>query len=70
MGMPQISEDVMIAEVQQRLTNQYADIPVDQVSSAVQAVQAAQARFAQSPIRDFVPLLVERRARDQLTHAG
>lgn len=57
----------MIAEVQRRLSSRYADIPADQVS---RAVQAAQARFAQSPIRDFVPLLVERHARDQLAHVG
>lgn len=65
--VPQISEDVMIAEVHRRLSSQYTDIPADQVS---RAVQAAQARFAQSPIRDFVPLLVERHARNQLANAG
>jgi hypothetical protein len=33
-------------------------------------VQAARARFDESPIRDFVPLLVERRAGTELASAG
>ena len=62
--MAEISEDVLIAEVERRLTSKYADIPPDLVSSAI---QTAHKRFAQSPIRDFVPLLVERRARSELS---
>lgn len=58
-----MSETVKIAEVERRLSSTYADVPRDRV---VAAVQSAQAEFDTSPIRDFVPLLVERRARAEL----
>ena len=61
--MAAISEDLLIAEVQRRLTSKYAHIPTDQVSTAIQRVYA---RFERSPIRDFIPLLVERRAGAEL----
>jgi hypothetical protein len=61
--MAELSEHLLIAEVERRLTRKYAHIPTDQVSTAVQRVYA---QFEQSPIRDFVPLLVERRARAEL----
>jgi hypothetical protein len=57
--MAEISEQLLIAAVQQRPTSKYAQLPPDRISSAI---QYAHARFEQSPIRDFVPLLVERRA--------
>ncbi|MCW2730767.1 MAG: Uncharacterized protein JWR13_1583 [Mycobacterium sp.] len=53
-----------MAQVEERLTSKYADLPPDRVSMAI---QQAHARFEQSKIRDFVPLLVERRARAELT---
>lgn len=65
--MAEISEQVLIAEVTHRLTLKFAQLPTDQVSSAV---QNAHARFEQSPIRDFVPLLVERNARGELARLG
>jgi hypothetical protein len=58
--VPEIREDLMITDVERRLTRKYGHLPPDQVSAAV---QDACARFEQSPIRDFVPLLVERHAR-------
>jgi hypothetical protein len=61
--MAVISEDLLIAEVERRLTNKYAHIPTGQVSTAIRRVYA---QFEQSPIRDFVPLLVERRAGAEL----
>jgi hypothetical protein len=61
--MAEISEDLLIAEVERRLTNKYAHVPTDQVCTAIQRVYA---QFEQSPIRDFVPLLVERRAGAEL----
>jgi hypothetical protein len=48
----------------ERLTTRYADLPPDQVAGAV---HSAHARFEQCPIREFVPLLVERRARAELS---
>ena len=62
--MAEISEELMMADVERRLTSKYGHLPPDQISAAV---QDARARFALSPIRDFVPLLVERHARAELT---
>jgi len=62
--MAEISETLLLAEVERRLGSKYSDLPPDRVSSAV---QNAHAQFRESPIRDFVPLLVERRARAELT---
>jgi hypothetical protein len=61
--MAEISERLLIAEVERRLTSKYTQIPQDQIYAAV---QNAYARFEQSPIRDFVPLLVERHAGAEL----
>lgn len=62
--MPEISEQLLITEIEQRLTSKYARrISPDQISAAV---QQARARFEHSRIRDFVPLLVERRAHAEL----
>ncbi|KMO83569.1 hypothetical protein MCHLDSM_00497 [Mycolicibacterium chlorophenolicum] len=62
--MAQISETLLIDQVVQRLTTRYADLPPEHVAGAV---QSAHARFEQCPIREFVPLLVERRARAELS---
>jgi hypothetical protein len=64
--MAEMSEQVLIAEAGRRLTSTYAEIPPDRVLTAI---QQAHARFEESPIRDFVPLLVERRARAELASA-
>jgi hypothetical protein len=58
-----LSEQLALAQVKERLTSTYADVPPEQVSSVIQSVHA---RFEASKIRDFVPLLVERRARREL----
>ena len=59
-----ISESVLIAEVERRLMSKYAHEPSERVSSAV---NNAHARFELSRIRDFIPLLVERHARAELS---
>jgi len=61
--MAQVSEATMIAQVVDRLSTAYADLPPDDVASVV---NAAHSRFNDSPVREFVPLLVERRARIEL----
>jgi hypothetical protein len=61
--MPEISEDVMIAEVERRLAGKYPQFPPGEISMIV---QSAHDKFAQSTIRDFVPLLVERNASARL----
>ena len=63
LGVAEISEDVMIAEVERRLASRYAQFPLNEVSTIV---QSAREKFAQSPIRDFVPLFVERNASARL----
>ena len=54
----------MIDDVQRRLAAKYAHLAEDQVSAVV---HQAHARFERSKVRDFVPLLVERRASAQLS---
>ena len=56
-------EEALISEVQARLVAKFAQLPPDHVA---RAVAEAHARFEQSRVRDFVPLLVERRAGDDL----
>jgi hypothetical protein len=64
-GVPQ-EERAQIDAVQRRLAQKYAEMPHDRV---VAGVQQAYARFSQSTLRDFVPLLVERRAREELARS-
>jgi hypothetical protein len=62
-----MSEQALIAELERRLTSEYAHVAPDQISSAI---RSALARFEQCRIREFVPLLVERLARAELAKAG
>jgi hypothetical protein len=62
-GVAEISEQLLIADIERRLTSKYARISPHQISTTV---QNARARFDHSRIRDFVPLLVERHARAEL----
>jgi hypothetical protein len=64
--VPEIDERVMVEEVERRLADSHADIPAERITSIV---QAAYAQFQHSPIRDFVPLFVERRARTELARS-
>ena len=67
MHVPAIAEEALIDEVQQRLVQKYAHLSRGDVSAAV---EAALTRFERSSIRDFVPLLVERRATARLSKNG
>ncbi|MGC2377509.1 MAG: hypothetical protein WA622_10200 [Mycobacterium sp.] len=60
--MPQ-EERAQVDAVQRRLTEKYTELPHDDVAAVVQHVHA---RFNQSTVRDYVPLLVERRASEEL----
>ena len=62
--VPAIGEEALIDEVQQRLIQKYAHLTPSDVSAAV---EEALIRFERSSIRDFVPLLVERRANANLS---
>ena len=61
--MSDLSEKAMINEVQDRLARKFEHLAPDHISVAV---QQAHARFDESRVRDFVPLLVERRATKEL----
>ena len=50
----------MVEQVVERLVVAYPDLPRDDVAHAV---YSAYERFSASRVREFVPLLVERRAR-------
>ena len=62
--MAKVSEVDQLGEVERRMVAKYPDLPQAQVS---QVIAQAHKRFAGSPIRDFVPLLVERRAHAELS---
>lgn len=59
-----ISEELMMAEVLTRLGAAYPEFSADDVQGCV---RRAQDHFQSSPIREFVPLLIERRARAELS---
>ncbi|MBX8687363.1 hypothetical protein GO011_07945 [Mycobacterium sp. 20091114027_K0903767] len=61
--MSEITEDTALADVTRRLIEEFAEIAPADVEDAV---SRAHARFDNRPIRDFVPLFVEKRARHQL----
>ena len=63
--MAKVSEMDQLGEVERRMVAKYPDLPQAQVS---QVIAQAHNRFADSRIRDFVPLLVERRARTELSN--
>ena len=60
------SEAALIDEVQQQLVRKFSRVTKDQISTTV---AHAHARFEHSRVRDFIPLLVERRARAELVRA-
>ena len=59
-----VSEVMLIEQVVDRLAAAYSDVPRDDVAQTVTKVHN---RFEDSRIREFVPLLVERRARAELS---
>ena len=54
-----------MAEVQQRLEARFPDVDPAVVEAAIQVAAAG----ITGPVRDYVPLLVERAARERLTRA-
>ena len=61
--MADTSEQTRITELVARLTNDYSTLTPDTVAEVVGDMHAA---FDGSRVREFVPLLVERRARTAL----
>jgi hypothetical protein len=62
-GFGRDEEDRLIGHVFDRLRHRYPDVPEDSVH---EIVDSARRRFDQAPIRDFVPLLVERHTKQEL----
>lgn len=66
-GVSGKSEHALIAAVQQRLVARYSHLTQEYVAAAV---QRSHDPFADCRVREFVPLLVERRAKAQLTQSA
>lgn len=64
--MSEVAELTALAEVKRRLIEEFPQIASGDVEAAV---AAAHARFDHRPIRDFVPLLVEKHARHRLAQS-
>jgi hypothetical protein len=62
-GVIELSEQTVIEQLVQRLTSRYPAISESTVASVVRDVHA---RFEGRPLRDYIPLLVERNARSEL----
>ncbi|MGB6205625.1 three-helix bundle dimerization domain-containing protein [Mycobacterium sp.] len=61
-GMPP-DERVLIGDVERRLAKKYSALPQDHITAVV---RDAYARLQSSPVRGFIPLLVERCADEEL----
>ena len=61
------SESTAIQQVVDRLKQSYPSVPPDTVTTVVHQNHA---RFDGRPVRDFVPLFVERGARQELAKLG
>jgi hypothetical protein len=66
-GVIESSEQTVIEQVVVRLTHRYPAIPQATVASVVLETHA---RFDGRPVRDFIPLLVERNAKSELERLG
>jgi hypothetical protein len=62
-GVIELSEQTIIEHLIERLTTRY---PAISESTVARVVRDVYARFEGRPLRDFVPLLVERNARSEL----
>jgi hypothetical protein len=60
--MPQ-EERALITDVERRLAEKYSALPMDHVAAVV---RHAYSQFQSSRVRDFIPLLVQRRAAEEL----
>lgn len=65
--MSKKSERELIDDVEHRLVDRFADVPAGLVATTV---DDAYRRFEHSVIRDFIPLLVERRVSGELARAA
>jgi hypothetical protein len=63
LGVIELSEQTVIDQIVTRLTHRYPTIAKATVENVVHDVHA---RFDGRPLRDFVPLFVERHAKNEL----
>ncbi|KUI45467.1 hypothetical protein AU198_17855 [Mycobacterium sp. GA-1199] len=61
--MIELSEQQVLDQIADRLSVSYPSVPADAVTGLVREHHA---RFEGRPIRDFIPLFVERKARAEL----
>jgi hypothetical protein len=61
--VPKKTERKLVADVELRLVERFSSLPPENISAAV---LSAHTRFQDSSIRDFIPLLVERRVSAEL----
>jgi hypothetical protein len=66
-GVIESSEQTIIDQLVERLTQKYPAVPSEKVTDVVRTYYA---RFDGRPIWDYVPLFVERHARQQLNMLG
>ena len=63
--MADLSEQTLVNEVISRLSLKFPMVPATTISSVVRDMHA---KFDGRPLRDFIPLFVERNARAALTN--
>ena len=66
-GVIELSEQTVIDQIVTRLTSRYPTISASTVATVVHDVHA---RYEGRPLRDFVPLFVERNAKSALDQLG
>ena len=66
-GVIELSEQTVIDQMVTRLASQYPTISTSTVSTVVHDVHS---RYAGRPLRDYVPLFVERNAKYELARLG
>jgi hypothetical protein len=59
------SEQTVLADIERRLVDEFPSVSHEVVGALIRREHA---RFQSSRIRDFIPLLTEKRARRQLRH--
>lgn len=62
-GQRQRAEQAALAKIAERIGSQFPELPSDEIE---RAVHGRYATFADSRIRDFVPVLVERQVKQEL----
>jgi hypothetical protein len=66
-GVIELSEQAIIDQIVTRLASRYPTIAASTVSTLVHDIHS---RYDENPVREFVPLLVERNAKAELSRLG